>query len=151
MTKTAAKRVEIVSIKMVKESSILYGTRRITSADTAAKLFLDYLEGVDREHFVVICLNTKNEPTNITTSHIGSLNSSIVHPREVFKTAVLSNAASIIVAHNHPSSDVSPSQEDIDVTKRLQEAGKILGIQLLDHLILGDGTFCSLKEKGYIN
>ena len=100
--------------------------------------------------FVVACVNTKNEIANLTVAHIGSLNSSIVHPREVFKTAILSNAASIICAHNHPSGNPEPSKEDVDVTKRLIEAGKILGIDLLDHLVIGDGRYVSLKEKGYV-
>jgi DNA repair protein RadC len=81
---------------------------------------------------------------------IGSLNASIVHPREVFKEALKWSAASIIVSHNHPSGDPAPSREDIAVTKRLVEAGEIIGIECLDHLIVGDGEFVSLKEKGYI-
>jgi len=95
-------------------------------------------------------LDVKNQPTAINVCHIGSLNASIVHPREVMKTAIMSNSASIIVAHNHPSGKPEPSQEDIDVTKRLAEAGKILGIELMDHLIIGEDTFISLKEKGYL-
>ena len=78
----------------------------------------------------------------------GSLNSSIVHPREIFKRAVLQNAASIIICHNHPSGDPTPSQEDINTTKRIYDAGKILGIELLDHVIIGDNKYTSLKEKG---
>jgi DNA repair protein RadC len=81
---------------------------------------------------------------------IGGLHSSIVHPREVFKTAVKRSAASIILAHNHPSGDPTPSQEDISITRRLIEAAKIIGIELLDHVIIGDSTYCSLKEKGLI-
>ena len=79
-----------------------------------------------------------------------SLNKAIVHPREVFKTAILSNAASIMAFHNHPSGETTPSQQDIQLTNRLYEAGELLGIKLLDHLIIGDGTFTSLKEKGYL-
>lgn len=99
---------------------------------------------------IVCCLNTKNEPTSISTVSVGSLNSSIVHPREVFKTAVMSNAASIIIAHNHPSGDITPSKEDKDITLRLKEAGDIIGIKLLDHIIIGDRNYLSLKEKGHI-
>lgn len=77
----------------------------------------------------------------------GNLNSSIVHPREIFKRAVLNNAASIICMHNHPSGDPTPSQNDIDITKRIDEAGELMGIPLLDHVIIGDGTYISLKEK----
>ena len=87
---------------------------------------------------------------NKKTVFIGSLNASIVHPREVFKEALRRSAASIICIHNHPSGDPSPSREDIEVTKRLNECGKILGIELLDHLIIGENKFVSLKEKGYL-
>ena len=81
---------------------------------------------------------------------VGTLNKASVHPREVFKTAILSNAASIMAFHNHPSGETTPSQQDIQLTNRLYEAGELLGIKLLDHLIIGDGTFTSLKEKGYL-
>jgi DNA repair protein RadC len=146
--KHPAKRVNIVSVKMVRESSILYPERTVRSPKAAYELVKMFLEGADREHFLVVCLDTKNQPVSITTSHVGSLNSSIVHPREVFKTAVLSNAATVIVAHNHPSGQPEPSREDLEVTKRLCEAGKVLGIEVMDHIIVGDGRFYSLKEKG---
>lgn len=144
-----SKRVDIVSVKLVKESSMLYKQRRVRSPQDSYELFRDYLGEVDREHFVVACLDTKNQPTNISTAHIGSLNASIVHPREVLKTAILSNAASIICCHPHPSGDPTPSPEDIEITERLAAACKLLSIELLDHIIIGDGRFISLKEKGY--
>ena len=145
-----AKRINIVSIKMVKESSFLYRTRQILSPNDAYEMIKEQLEGLDREQFIIACLNTKNEPTNISVVSVGSLNKAIVHPREVFKTAILSNAASIMAFHNHPSGETTPSQQDIQLTHRLYEAGELLGIKLLDHLIIGDGTFTSLKEKGYL-
>ncbi|OIK03924.1 JAB domain-containing protein, partial [Bacillus sp. MUM 13] len=117
---------------------------------TAYDLLKQFFMEADREYFIVVCLDTKNQPTAINICHIGSLNSSIVHPREVLKPAILSNAASIIVAHNHPSNDPTPSREDIEVTKRLAEAGKIIGIDLLDHIVACTEKFISLKEKGYI-
>lgn len=95
-------------------------------------------------------MDTKNQPTAINTCHIGSLNASIVHPREVMKPAILSNAASILIGHNHPSGQPEPSQEDINVTRRLKDAGKLMGIDLLDHIVMGDDSFVSLKEKGFI-
>ena len=144
------KRINIVSIKMVKESSFLYQTRQILSPNDAYEMIKEQLEGLDREQFIIACLNTKNEPTNISVVSVGSLNKAIVHPREVFKTAILSNAASIMAFHNHPSGETTPSQQDIQLTHRLYEAGELLGIKLLDHLIIGDGTFTSLKEKGYL-
>ena len=145
-----AKRIDIVSIKMVKESSFLYQTRTISSPKDAYEMIKEQLEGLDREQFIIACLNTKNEPTNISVVSVGTLNKAIVHPREVFKTAILSNAASIMAFHNHPSGETTPSQQDIQLTNRLYEAGELIGIKLLDHLIIGDGTFTSLKEKGYL-
>jgi DNA repair protein RadC len=103
-----------------------------------------------QEHFVSVYLNTKNQVIHKKTVFIGSLNASIVHPREVYKEALKRSAASIICIHNHPSGDPTPSREDIEVTKRLAECGKIIGIELLDHLIIGEQKYVSLKEKGYV-
>ncbi|MFV2046286.1 RadC family protein [Metabacillus sp. YM-086] len=150
MKKKPAKRVNIVSLKLVKESSLLYKGRCVRSPEDGYQLLKQFLGDVDREYFVVVCLDTKNQPTAINICHIGSLNASIVHPRECFKPAILSNAASILVGHNHPSGQASPSREDVEVTKRLVEAGKIIGIDVLDHIVLGDGEYVSLKEKGYV-
>ena len=146
----AAKRINIVSIKMVKESSFQYLARQILSPNGAYQMIKEQLEGLDREQFIIACLNTKNEPTNITVVSVGTLNKAIIHPREVFKTAILSNAASVMAFHNHPSGETTPSQQDIQLTNRLYEVGELLGIKLLDHLIIGDRTFTSLKEKGYL-
>lgn len=148
--KEIAKRVNIVSLRVVKESSLLYKERRIRSPHDSYNLIKSFLEDSDREMFVILSLDTKNQPTNIEVCHIGSLNASIVHPRECFKNALLSNANSVIAFHNHPSGDVSPSEQDLLVTDRLKEAGNILGIDLLDHIIIGDNSFISLKEKGYM-
>ena len=145
-----AKRINIVSIKMVKESSFLYQTRTISSPKDGYEMIKYQLQDSDREQFIIACLNTKNEPINISVVSVGTLNKAIVHPREVFKTAILSNAASIMAFHNHPSGETTPSQQDIQLTNRLYEVGELLGIKLLDHLIIGYGTFTSLKEKGYL-
>lgn len=102
------------------------------------------------ENFTCLYLNTKNQVIHRQTIFIGSLNTSIVHPREVFKEAFRRAAASIICLHNHPSGDPTPSREDIAVTKRLVECGQIIGIEVLDHIIIGDHKFVSLKEKGHI-
>lgn len=146
----SAKRVNIVSLKLIKESSLLYKERSVRSPEDGYRLMKLFLKDKDREHFIVASLDTKNQPVSINVCHIGSLNASIVHPREVMKSAILSNAASIIVGHNHPSGLPEPSKEDIEVTRRLAEAGKIIGIDVLDHIIVGDESFISLKEKGYI-
>lgn len=146
--KVAAKRVDIVKIQMVKEGSLLYKNRTVHSPQNGFDLMKQFLGDVDREHFIVMCLDTKNQPTSLNICHIGSLNSSLVHPREVFKPAILSNAASIMVGHNHPSGNPEPSEADIMMTRRLEEAGDLMGIRLLDHLIIGEDTYISLKERG---
>jgi DNA repair protein RadC len=143
-------RINIVTIKMEKVKSMLVENKRIISPGEVYKIVSEYLEGADREHLVLITLDMKNVINSISTVSIGSINSSIVHPREVFKPAILSNAASIILAHNHPSGDTNPSKEDINITQRIKEGGKLLGIDLLDHLIIGDDNYTSLKEKGIV-
>ncbi|MBM6619748.1 RadC family protein [Bacillus suaedaesalsae] len=122
----------------------------IRSPEDGARYVMEDMRFLTQEHFVCLYLNTKNQVLHKQTIFIGSLNASIVHPREVFKEAFRRSAASIICIHNHPSGDPAPSKEDIEVTKRLSECGKIIGIDLLDHLIIGDGKFVSLKEKGYV-
>ncbi|WP_174730248.1 RadC family protein [Mesobacillus harenae] len=122
----------------------------IRSPEDGAKYLMNDMRFLSQEHFVCLYLNTKNQVVHKQTIFIGSLNASIVHPREVFKEAVRRSSASIICLHNHPSGDPSPSREDIEVTKRLAECGKIIGIELLDHLIIGENKFVSLKEKGYV-
>ena len=120
---------------MVKESSILYKNRTFHSPEDGYRLFKEFLGDADREQFVVMCLDTKNQPTTINLCHIGSLNASLVHPREVMKTGILSNVTSIMVGHNYPSRNAEPSQADINVTRKLVEVGKITGIELLDNIV----------------
>ncbi|MEC2054576.1 DNA repair protein RadC [Peribacillus psychrosaccharolyticus] len=122
----------------------------IRSPEDCANYCMDEMRFLSQEHFVCLYLNTKNQVLHKQTIFIGSLNASIVHPREVYKEAFRRSAASIICLHNHPSGDPQPSREDIEVTKRLVECGKIIGIELLDHVIIGDQKFISLKEKGYL-
>lgn len=145
-----AKRVDIVQVKMVKERSVLYSARRIQSTSDADELVRQFLEELDREAMIVIALNAKSEPTCLQVISIGSISASIVHPREVFKVAILSNAYSILLAHNHPSGDTTPSQEDIKITKRIKSASEIMGIPLLDHLIIGCDGYYSFKENGEV-
>lgn len=105
---------------------------------------------LNQEVFRLICLNTKNRIIYKEDLFKGSLNSSIVHPREIFKQAINKSSSAIIICHNHPSGDQNPSKEDINITARIVEAGRILGISVLDHIIIGKNNFCSLKEKGLI-
>ncbi len=107
------------------------------------------IANLDRENFVAVLLNTKNEVIEFPTISVGTLSASLVHPREVFKPAIRASAASVVLAHNHPSGRVEPSREDREVTRRLSEAAEIIGIEVLDHVILGDGYF-SMKEHGML-
>ncbi|MFS0646748.1 DNA repair protein RadC [Siminovitchia sp. 179-K 8D1 HS] len=130
-------------------SNLSYDDRYvIRSPEDGANYVMNDMRFLTQEHFVCLYLNTKNQVLHRQTIFIGSLNASIVHPREVFKEAFRRSAASIICLHNHPSGDPSPSREDIEVTKRLVECGKIIGIEILDHLIIGDNQYVSMKEKG---
>lgn len=140
-----------IRVELVREkgNSIKSDVNVINGPGDIAAIF-EYLQSKDREQIDILCLSTKNKVIAIHTVSIGSLNSSIVHPREVFKAAILANSASIILVHNHPSGDPTPSDEDIKITKRLCEAGKILGITVLDHVIIGDGRFESLVGLGFI-
>lgn len=150
MKKEAKKRVSIVSVSLVKEASFLYEPRRCSSAISAYQLFAPFVENKDREHVVIAGLNTKREPTMISVVHIGSVNQSIAVPREILKPLLLSNAVSCIVCHNHPSSDPSPSANDIQFTKKLRSCCDLLNIELLDHLIIGfEGRYLSLRAEGY--
>lgn len=120
----SAKRVDIVRIKLVKEGSVRYKGRTIHRSDDGYTLMKEFLEGLDREHFLVVSLDTKNQPITVNVCHIGSLNASLVHPREVLKVAILSNAAAVMIGHNHPSGNTESSREDIEVTIRLKKACK---------------------------
>ena len=123
---------------------------KINGPEDVYRLLNPMMREMKKEIFIVICLDTKNQIISKETISVGSLNANIVHPREVFKPALLASAAHIIVSHNHPSGDPTPSREDIDITKKLVETGKIMGIDLLDHVIIGDGRHISMKEAGHI-
>jgi len=113
-----------------------------------SRQLMPLFDGLDREHFVVLALDARNKPIGANTVSIGSVSASLVHPREVMKFAILANASSIILAHNHPSNDTSPSKDDIELTSRLVKAGELIGIEVLDHLVVAGEDFLSLKEKG---
>lgn len=122
----------------------------IRSPKDAAEHVMDELRYLKKEHFLCLFLNTKNHVIARETMSIGTLNAALVHPREVFRAAIKHNSASIICLHNHPSGDPTPSPEDISLTKRLTEAGQLIGIEVLDHVIVGDGRYISLKEHGHL-
>lgn len=143
--------ISFLNLRVIKETSGRYDVRKkIQSPNDIFNIAQNVIHANEyaEENLWLITLDTKNNITGIFTVSTGSLNSSIVHPREIFKRAVLQNAASIIICHNHPSGNPAPSQEDINITKRIYDAGKILGIELLDHIIIGDNKYTSLKEKG---
>lgn len=119
----------------------------ITNPKDAAYLVMEEMRWLKQEYLKVILLNTKNYVIKVKDVFIGSLNSSIVHPREIFLEAIKNNSYSIIICHNHPSGDPTPSKEDINVSNRIKECGKLIGIELLDHIIIGNGIYISLKEK----
>lgn len=145
-------RLNIYKLQVVKEKSVSYEINKIATPLDAATIFGDSLEmkKETEEVMQMLVLNTRNIIIGSYEISRGSLNSSIVHPREVFKRAIASNASSIIIAHNHPSGDTSPSSEDIAITKRLIECGKLLGIEVLDHIIIGEYGYTSLKEQGLL-
>jgi len=122
----------------------------VQSPQEAIKSVQSKLKGKKKEHFYLLCLDTRNRVTNVDQISIGNLDSSIVHPREVFKTAISCLAASVIFVHIHPSGDLEPSSEDINLTKRLTEAGELVGIPVLDHIIVCDKDFTSLKSRNLI-
>ena len=123
---------------------------KITQPVDAANIVMEKMRSMKKECLKLIMMNTKNIIISIKDVSIGSLNSSIVHPREVFTEAIKNSSASIIICHNHPSGDPTPSNEDINITYRLRECGKLLGIELVDHIIIGEGNYISMKEKGIL-
>lgn len=120
----------------------------IRSPKDIAEFMREDMRYLQKEHFVCLFLNTKNQILAKETLSMGSLNASIVHPREVFRAAIKCSSASIVCVHNHPSGDPTPSPEDVNLTARLVEAGSIIGIDVLDHVIIGDQRYISLKEQG---
>jgi DNA repair protein RadC len=122
----------------------------VRTPEDAARYMMEAMRYLPQEHFVVMHLDTKNQVVAHDTVFIGSLNASVAHPREIFRAAIKRNSAAIICFHNHPSGDPTPSPEDADITRRLVETGRIMGIEVLDHIIIGDGTFISMKMRGMI-
>jgi DNA repair protein RadC len=139
-------------IALVREPGVKLAERpQIRVAAEAAPLLAQYIGEADREVFAVALLTVRHRVLGLHTVSVGCLTSSLVHPREVFKPAILSGSAALLLVHNHPSGDPEPSAEDIALTRRLTAGGQLLGIEILDHLILGEaGRFVSLRERGVI-
>ncbi len=123
---------------------------KINDPSTIANLYMDEMRYLQKEHFKIILLDTKNQIIVTEEISVGTLNASIVHPRDVFRAAIKRNANSMILIHNHPSGDPTPSNEDINITNRLIDGGNLIGIKVLDHIIIGDNRYISFKEKNLI-
>ena len=144
--------VPALRISLVKEPGVNLASRpSVRIPADAAHLFADFLGETDRETFVAAFLTVRHRILGLHVVSIGCLTSSVVHPREVFKPAILASSAAIVLGHNHPSGDPEPSAEDAAITRRLVSGGQLLGIEVLDHVILGEhGRFVSLKERGVL-
>ena len=149
MPKKKENEVKVVNIRLVKEPS-LYGDKPITCSHDVMEVVANELKDYDREVFAIINLKSNGQPINLNICSIGTLNASMVSPREVFKSAILSNAAAFIAVHNHPSGNKLPSNEDEEVTNRLAECGRLLDIRMLDHIIVAGetGEISSFKAMG---
>jgi DNA repair protein RadC len=148
----ATNSLPVYRVTLVREGQLQSYAQQIRSSADASRLLATYLADVDREHFVTLMLDQKNKVIGLHTVSMGSLTASIVHPREVYKAAILANAAAIICGHNHPSGDTQPSQEDRAITLRLADAGKLLGIRVLDHIIIGGaGRYFSFADEGLLD
>ena len=140
-------KLKVVSIRLVDEPP-LYSRKNMRNPSEVIVVMQEELNKYDRELFCILNLKAKGQVINLNIVSMGSLQQAIVHPREVFKSAILANASSIILLHNHPSGDCQPSEADIDVTKRLIGAGELLGIEVLDHIVIGEQKeYFSFKEN----
>ena len=142
-----AKRIKIQEENELSEK---FGRKALTSPDEVYRQIKEKVTSDNKEHFFVISLDSRNKILGIDPISIGTLTASLVHPRETFESAIRKHAAQIIIAHNHPSGSLEPSEDDLKITKRLIEAGKIMGIEVLDHLIITKTSFMSFKEEGMI-
>lgn len=149
-------RVKSIQLKALSELSkrIAYEQYKekvqVSSPGSVAALYMEHMRHLSQEQLMVVLLNTKHQIMKEKVLSIGTVNASLIHPREVFIYALKEQAVSVIILHNHPSGNPEPSHEDLAVTNRLKEAGDIIGINLVDHLIIGDGRYVSLREQGYI-
>jgi len=148
----SSKNISIVKLQVIKEGTLNYGIDHVTCSRELAEIGRKFIGDADREIFVLVCLDNKNRISALHIVSIGCLTSSPVHPREVFKVAILSNAASIAFVHNHPSGDPTPSREDIALTMQLIECARLFGIRTLDHVILGDGeSYVSFSDQAMMS
>jgi DNA repair protein RadC len=143
--------IAIVTLRLVREKTVAYESQCLANAGAVFDLFRELAGDLDRESVWVACLDAKNRVACLSQVSVGSLDASMMHPREVMKVALLANASAIILVHNHPSGDPTPSAEDHAVTRRIGEAATILGLRFLDHLIVGHDRFYSFCDEGVLN
>lgn len=144
-------RIPVVKLSMIRDGSITTDRRTLSDSHSAAALCRSIIGDNDREEMLAVILDAKHKINAVHSISVGTLSLSLVHPREVFKAAVLCNAAAMIIAHNHPSGDPTPSQEDRLLTKRLRECGELMGISILDHLVIGDAErYYSFADNGVL-
>jgi len=143
--------IQLYKLSVVREDhSPLYGEPRLTDSKVLYQALGKHFLGAAQEEFIAVHLDSKHAPICYQVISVGSLTLSLVHPREAFKMACCVNAAAIVFAHNHPSGDPAPSQEDRALTTRLVQAGELLGIRVLDHLVIGDGRYVSFADQGWL-
>jgi DNA repair protein RadC len=143
--------ISVFRVSLIKDHVLPYTTASLILTPLQVyELIKEYLQGSDREQFIAIFLDSRSEVIGINTVSVGTLTESLVHPREVFKGAILANAASVIVAHNHPSGEALASEADYSVTSKLKEAGRILGIPIEDHVIVGAEGYFSFRQQGLL-
>lgn len=138
-----------VCIRLCEDRS-LYSACPISCPDDLVGLLRSEMADYDREHVLLVCLDVKNRPINVNTVAIGGLSGAGLRVADIYKAALLSNASSIMLAHNHPSGDPTPSRDDVEITRRIREAGELLGIKLLDHIVIGNNIYCSMQERGIL-
>lgn len=141
------REIKVVTSRLKRLRTLKVEEDTITTPHQAKKLFSKQLKDMDREVFAMFCLDSKGHITHYSEIHMGTLNQSLIHPREIFKVAILANSHAIILAHNHPSGDLTPSQNDILTTEELIKAGKIMKIDVLDHIIVGNDDLWSMRNK----
>ena len=144
------KKVDFISLKIYREKTVEYESKGITNPDRAFEAISNIIDNTDRECFGVIMMNNVNEINSFEICSVGTVNMTLAHPREVFKGAILSNASKIMLFHTHPSNTIEPSQTDIDTTKELIEASKILQIPIIDHIITCERGYFSFAEHGIL-
>ena len=152
MPKKSENEIKVVNVRLVKEPS-LYSTKEVTSPEAVMEVVASELKNYDREVFAILNLKTNGKPINLHICSIGTLDATMVNPREAFKAIILSNAASFICVHNHPSGNCEPSQDDIAVTERMVKCGELMGIKMLDHIIIAaeTGEQASFLRRGLLD